>query len=182
MQAEQGILLPVKKIAPDAVRVERLLPGPIERVWDYLVDADKRAQWFAGGEMEKRVGGQATLLFNHKNFADEPTPERYKEMDKGGFKSTVEVTAFDPPHRLAYTWPEGSHVSEVIFELTPQDNQVRLVLTHKRLRDAAQMANISSGWQAHLEVLAEVLAGRKAKGFWSNVARLEKAYGKEFGA
>ena len=27
------------------VRFERLLPGPIDRVWSYLTKSDKRAQW-----------------------------------------------------------------------------------------------------------------------------------------
>src|SRR5690606_39019955 len=31
------------------VRFRRVLPGPIERVWAYLTEADKRAKWFAGG-------------------------------------------------------------------------------------------------------------------------------------
>ena len=34
--------------ATDTVRLERLLPGPIERVWAYLTEPDKRATWFAG--------------------------------------------------------------------------------------------------------------------------------------
>jgi uncharacterized protein YndB with AHSA1/START domain len=33
--------------APDTLRIERLLPGPIERVWQYLTDSDKRATWLA---------------------------------------------------------------------------------------------------------------------------------------
>ncbi|MBB3059863.1 uncharacterized protein YndB with AHSA1/START domain [Microbulbifer rhizosphaerae] len=28
--------------AADTLRIERLLPGPLERVWQYLVDSDKR--------------------------------------------------------------------------------------------------------------------------------------------
>ena len=39
-------------------RLERLLPGPIERVWAYVTESDKRATWLAGGEMELRVGGK----------------------------------------------------------------------------------------------------------------------------
>ena len=50
---------------PGTIRFERLLPGPIERVWAYLTEADKRRQWFAGGEMELRAGGKADLLFRH---------------------------------------------------------------------------------------------------------------------
>ena len=29
--------------APDTVKIERMLPGPIERVWAYLTDPAKRA-------------------------------------------------------------------------------------------------------------------------------------------
>ncbi len=27
------------------VRFERMLPGPIDRVWSYIVDSDKRKKW-----------------------------------------------------------------------------------------------------------------------------------------
>ena len=40
------------KTAPDTLRIERTLPGPIERVWTYLTDPAKRATWFARGPME----------------------------------------------------------------------------------------------------------------------------------
>ena len=41
---------------PAEIRLVRTLPGPIERVWEYLTDPEKRARWFAGGPMEPRVG------------------------------------------------------------------------------------------------------------------------------
>ncbi len=31
-------------LSSDTVRIERTLPGPIDRVWQYLVDSDLRAQ------------------------------------------------------------------------------------------------------------------------------------------
>lgn len=34
-------------IEPGTLRIQRLLPGPIERVWAYLTESDKRAT--AGG-------------------------------------------------------------------------------------------------------------------------------------
>ena len=37
---------------PGTVRLERLLPGPIERVWAYLTESDKRATWFAAGTFD----------------------------------------------------------------------------------------------------------------------------------
>ena len=35
-------------IDADTVRFERLLPGPIERVWDHLTDPELRRTWLAG--------------------------------------------------------------------------------------------------------------------------------------
>ena len=40
------------------IRFERLLPGPIERVWAYLTESDKRAKWLAAGDMDLRPGGE----------------------------------------------------------------------------------------------------------------------------
>jgi uncharacterized protein YndB with AHSA1/START domain len=44
----------VDRVAADTVRLERLLPGPLERAWSFLTESDKRARWLAGGEWELR--------------------------------------------------------------------------------------------------------------------------------
>ena len=56
--------LPATLLAPATVRMERLLPGPVERLWAYLTESKKRATWFCGGEFELRVGGHARLQFD----------------------------------------------------------------------------------------------------------------------
>src|SRR3546814_11043004 len=63
------------------VRFERLLPGPIERIWAYLTESDKRGQWLATGPMDLRVGGDVELTFRHADLSPQtgPTPERYKD-------------------------------------------------------------------------------------------------------
>lgn len=180
MHAQEINLSPVQKVSNDTIRVERLMPGPIERLWSYLVDEDKRRLWFAAGAMAPQVGSRTKLLFNHANFADEPTPEKYKEMEKGTVGFDVEVTVFDPPYRLSYTWPAAPGLSEVSFELAEEGDQVRLVLTHQRLRDNDQLLNVSSGWHAHLQVLEDLLNNRKSKGFWSSIKRLEDDYARRF--
>ena len=45
-------------VEPGTMKLERLLPGPVERIWAYLVDPDKRAAWLAGGSFDLRVGGK----------------------------------------------------------------------------------------------------------------------------
>jgi len=163
------------------IRLERVLPGSAERLWSHLVDGDKRQRWFCGGDT-LRKGGSATLIFQHSNITDEPTPDAYKEMDAGGIRSSVRVTEFDPPHTLAYTWPNGEHESEVRFELFPEATNVRLVITHQRLKNMEEQVNVSGGWHAHLDALEEVLEGRKPRGFWETVKRLDGEYTRRYGA
>ncbi len=164
-----------------AVRFERLLPGPVERVWSYLTQSEKRGTWLASGQIEPRVGGAADLLFRHSEITSEQPPERYREMNDKGWPSKGTVTRYEPMTVLAMTWPgEGDATSEATFELIPEGDKVRLVLTHRKLADKAEMASVSSGWHAHLGLLEDKLAGDPPRGFWSRIEDLEADYAKRF--
>lgn len=168
-----------EQVGPDEVRFVRLLPGPIERVWEYLTDPAKRATWFAGGPMELREGGHVALQFRHSQLApDEAPPEEYRECHEPGVSMHARITQFDPPRLLGFTWEGASDTdySEVVFELSPQGSQVQLVLTHRRLRDADQQANVSGGWHLHLLFLVARLEGRTPPPFWATHAQLEVEY------
>lgn len=163
-----------------AVRFERLLPGPIERVWAYLTEADKRATWFCGGETEPRVGGAMTLFFKHSQITSEPPPEAQRKMNDEGATMQATVTAWDPPHRLAFNWRGmGDPDSDVEIELAPAGEKVRLVLTHRRLATKARLANVSSGWHLHLGLLEDQLLHQKPRGFWSRHESLKDEYARE---
>jgi len=43
-------------IEPATLKIQRLLPGPIERIWAYLTESDQRRKWLAAGKMEMKVG------------------------------------------------------------------------------------------------------------------------------
>jgi len=163
---------------PGIVRFERLLPGPIERIWAYLTESDKRGKWFASGQMEPRVGGRVHLTFHNSKLSPhtEEIPEKYKKYEGAGF--TGRITRYEEPRVLSYTWggESGEEDSEVSFELTPQDGQVLLVLTHRRLADRKAMLSVSGGWHIHLDVLRDNLEGRKPRPFWSTFAGLEAEY------
>ena len=58
-------------IKPSTIRFERLLPGPLERVWAYLTESKKRATWLAGGEFDLRVGGRIELIFDNDSLSDD---------------------------------------------------------------------------------------------------------------
>ncbi|MBK7946642.1 MAG: SRPBCC family protein [Flavobacteriales bacterium] len=162
-------------IAPNTIRFERLLPGPIERVWAYLTDSEKRAKWLASGPMELRVGGDARLTWLHTSLdaAAEEAPERYRN----GHSMEARITQCDPPFKLGFTWgADPARLSEVVFELTEVGNEVRMVLTHHRLPDRKDLLGVSGGWHTHLDVLVEHLNGRTAPGFWSTHAENRKVY------
>jgi uncharacterized protein YndB with AHSA1/START domain len=162
---------------PGTIRFERTLPGPIERVWAYLTESEKRARWLAAGRTELRAGGKVELHFRHADLSPtkEPIPEKYKSMENGA-SFEGRVTRCDPPRLLSYTWGEDSAAeSEVTFELAPRGEHVRLVLTHRRL-PPGEMVSVAGGWHAHLAILEDNLAEREPRPFWSTHARLEEEY------
>jgi len=166
-------------IEPGTIRFERLLPGPIDRVWAYLTESEKKGKWLASGDVEPKVGGKVDLYFNNSELSeeDDPIPEKYKEME-GGTHFTGRVTQWEPPRLLSYTWGEadGSE-SEVTFELTPREDKVLLVLTHRRLGDDRDMlVGVAAGWHTHLGILVELLNGRPAYRFWVEHMQKEEEY------
>ena len=167
-----------ERIDASTVRFERLLPGPIERVWEYLSNGTRRATWFAGGDTELEVGGKIELRFN--NSALPPLEavvhyDKYKDYsDDIAFDGTV--TQCDPPHRLAYTWNFENENSEVCFELTEVGDRVRLVLTHSKLASDREVLDVSAGWHTHLDILEDVLSGREPRPFWKTHTPPEAEY------
>jgi uncharacterized protein YndB with AHSA1/START domain len=165
---------------PGAVRFERLLPGPIERVWAYLTESDKRGKWLASGEMDLRVGGSVNLFFDHASLSSKtaPTPDRFKRYENG-HTLHARITRCEPPRLLSYTWGgEPYQESEVRFELTQQGSEVLLVVIHSRLAGRGEIAEAASGWHTHLSVLVEHLNGREPQPFWSALAEIDGEYEK----
>jgi len=162
---------------PRTVYYERLLPGPIERVWAYITESEKRGKWLGTGEMELRVGGRVELKFHHDDLSAkiEPTPERFKQRE--GMQLVGRVTRCEPPRLLSWIW-DVSTGSEVTFELTPRGADVMLALTHRGLRVRNAMLSVGPGWHAHLGVLADNLNGREPGPFWSTFVPLEAEYAK----
>lgn len=161
------------------VRLVRTLPGPIERVWEYLTDPEKRARWFAGGPMELRAGGKMRLDFRHKNIApDETPPEGYKQHHEAGHSMSGIILRCEPPRVLAFTFGSDGE-SEVTIELTPQGDHVQLVLTHRATAgDLPYMADFGTGWHTHFAQLIALLEGTPRPPFWPMHTKLKADYEK----
>lgn len=133
-----------------AVRFERLLPGPIERVWEYLVNTAHLPGWFGEGSIEPRLGGAVKFM--------------------GGHIKGV-VTVWNPPRRLTYTWEvygpgdaESPYPqSYVSFELQPQGDDVLLILTHVPILERFEKQN-AMGWHTFLDMLAAAIKGEHVEG------------------
>src|SRR3954453_11679881 len=112
-----------------AVRFERRLAHPVERVWRAVTEPGELAHWFpAGVTVDLRVGGRIAFAFG----------------DDG------EVTELDPPRRFGFTWGEQA----LRFELEPAEDGSACVLRLTSVladRDAA--ARDAAGWHDCLDRL-----------------------------
>ena len=160
------------------VRFERLLPGPIERVWSYLVDADQRAKWLCSGETELKTGGHVDLIFENAKLSgqqDIERPEKYQDMpERVSFTGTV--TRCEPPYVLAHTWDYEDTASEVCYTLAEVGERVRLVITHSKLTGRDEMQSVCGGWHTHMDILVDVLNGEEPQPFWKVHSALEADY------
>lgn len=162
---------------PSMVHLERILPGPIERVWAYLIEADKRAKWFASGGMPSTIGESFQLLFNNQTLGKSgDTPERFRKYENKTMSSVL--TRYEPPHALGFTFGIGPDSSEVLFELSPHARGVLLTVKHWKLTTGEGKLSVSAGWHAHLGVLVDLLEGNPERPFWPRFEALEREYRK----
>jgi uncharacterized protein YndB with AHSA1/START domain len=165
---------PVTLVEPGTVKLERLLPGPVERVWAYITESDKRAQWLAAGEFDLRVGGRVRLAFDNGRLPNEKNlPDKYKDRGKGQFEGVI--TRLEPNRLLSHTWPWKSEQSEVTYELTPRGKQVLLTIVHRRLSKEL-VSKVMGGWDVHSGILEDILNGVEPRPFWATHDKLEPEY------
>ena len=168
---------PVTLVEPGTVKLERLLPGPVERVWAYLTESEKRAKWLAGGEFDLRVGGKIRLEWDNSRLPNErPLSPEIEGRGKGTADGVI--TRLEPMRLLAHTWTSSKWNidTEVTYELTPRGKDVLLTIVHRRLQPRDLVIGVMGGWDAHTGILADLLNGVEPRPFWATHAKLEKEY------
>ena len=145
--------------ADGALHFERRLPHPVEKVWRAVSEPAELAHWFpcAVEVGELRVGAPVRFVF----------PD-----EVGGMEMDGEVTACEPPRRLAFTWGED----ELRFELEPDGDGCLLRFTDV-LGDQDKAARDAAGWEVCLARLGQSLAGEEIRppdwqGFYEEYERL----------
>ena len=156
---------------PATLKIQRLLPGSIERVWAYLTQSELRRQWLAAGKMEMKVGAPFELVWRNEELNNPPSARPAGFPEERRMQSRI--TELDPPRKLAFTW-EGS--GDVSFELEPKDDQVLLTVIHRRLPDRATLLKVGPGWHMHLDILVARATGVEPAPFWDGWSRLRKEY------
>jgi uncharacterized protein YndB with AHSA1/START domain len=128
-----------------ALRFERVLSHPPERVWRALTEPEEMGTWHpTPARFEPRAGGRAEFV----------------DGGYAAFEQDGEVLAYDPPTLLAYTWgkEEGERPDELRFELRLHDDGCLLTLVHV-FDDRFKAARDGAGWHVCLDSLAAHLEG-----------------------
>jgi uncharacterized protein YndB with AHSA1/START domain len=168
---------PVTLVEPGTLKVERILPGPIERVWAYITESDKRAKWLAAGEFDLRLGGRVELYFDNDKLSPDKKAGPPQES-KGANPMSGVITRLDPPRLLAHTWMWKTGDTEVTYELKERGADVQLTIMHRRLGTDLVLP-VMGGWDTHTGILEDVLRGVQPRPFWSTHERLVKEYAEE---
>jgi len=158
-------------IEPATLKIQRLLPGPVERVWAYLTESELRRKWLAAGQMEMKVGAPFELVWRNNELTNPPG----KRPDGFGEEHRMQsrITEVDPPRKLVFTWGDNGEVS---FELETVGSKVLLTVIHRRLRDRSMTLMVGAGWHSHLDILVARVAGEEPEPFWDSWSRLKTEY------
>lgn len=125
----------------------RLLPGPVEKVWDHLTETSLLPSWFGeDSHIEPHVGGTVRLMSGHIRGV---------------------VTQWQPPTKLTYTWnvfePDAAvdavsayPESYPSFELESRGDEVFLTFQHLPIMDR-MVPQSAMGWHTMIDILQAAL-------------------------
>src|SRR5260370_9901280 len=83
---------------PATLTIERLLPGPIERVWAYLTESDLRRRWLAAGEMEMKADTSFEWVWRFAELTNPPAQR--PAADPAAHRLERPSIELDPPRKL----------------------------------------------------------------------------------
>jgi uncharacterized protein YndB with AHSA1/START domain len=158
-------------IEPTTLKIERFLPGPVERVWAYLTESDLRRKWLAAGQMEMKVGAPFEFVWRNDELSDPPGKRPAGFAEEHRMQSRI--VEVDPPRKLVFTWGNSGDVS---VELAPRGERVLLTLIHRRLPDRPTLLKVAAGWHTHLDTLVARASGKPPASYWEVWSRLHLDY------
>ncbi len=140
-----------------------------EKLWEALTNGDFSEKYWFGFRIEADWKPGGTLRIRPPKNLDMDLSDKEK---CGISEATGEVLAFNPPRRLAYTFPhkgppevaaKRKGLSRATFDLTPMGEMVKLRLVHENLlpedleKDSTKWQGINNGWPGVLSSLKTLL-------------------------
>lgn len=151
-----------------ALRFERQLAHPAEKVWKALTEPSQLGRWFpARVTVDLREGGAIAFAFGEGEIE---VPEGIELPEAPGPQEGV-VRAYDPPRVFAFTW--GGELLH--WELQPDSGGCLLIFTHT-FDDRRGAARNAAGWHVCLDHLATML------GETARLSALHADYARAFAA
>ena len=136
----------------NVLEMERLIPAPPERVFEYWTEPELVAKWFGPGEfdvpssdLDLRPGGKWRTTIR--------SPEGQLRTVSGVY-STIE-----PPRRLVFTWAWDDdngvrgHETQVTVTLEPTPGGTRLRLVQEDFQNREVRDRHNGGWSSSLSKL-----------------------------
>jgi uncharacterized protein YndB with AHSA1/START domain len=148
------------------LRFSRIVQAPAKAVWDALTTQAGLARWLqAEATVDGVVGGRFHLLIG------------------GASRVDGEITRWEPPTLLEYTWPEreANGDSLLTFWLRDFGPTTEVILTH-RLNPGCDLRDFAAGWHWHLDCLDDGLESRTPTFDPQRFAVLQKIYAATLGA
>jgi uncharacterized protein YndB with AHSA1/START domain len=139
-----------------ALRFERRLDYPVERVWRAISEPAELGQWFVAPVAWKPEAGEVLEAYDQR----------------------VEVTEVEPPHVLAWAW--GDELFR--FELRPDGDRCIMVFLHV-FDDRSLGAQHATGWEVYFSRLDAHLGGEflTEEEAHEPAAELHERYAERFG-
>jgi uncharacterized protein YndB with AHSA1/START domain len=140
------------------VRMDDRYATDIDDLWSALTTRDRLRRWVAEVQGDLRLGEVVQAQFTSE------------------WKGPLRIDVCDAPHHLLVTASPGAD-DETVMEatLTADGDHTRLVIEERGLL-LEELAAHGAGWQAHVEDLAAVVAGREASVWVDRWKQLIPAY------
>lgn len=124
------------------VSFPRVLPYPVEKVWEAITDPEMLAQWtpYTADRNLSRTGDAVITMLTEDGAPEMSLP--------------VTVHVVETARRLEHEWGPD----ELVWDLTSVEDGTRVVLT-QRSRAEGMASALAAGWHLCFDVLDALLAG-----------------------